>query len=67
MGLVYEEILRRFSEDTNTSSGEYYTPRDVVKLLVELILEPEKDKLNKNNLVRVYMIHVVELEVCYYK
>ena len=25
MGLVYEEILRRFSEDTNTSSGEYYT------------------------------------------
>ena len=52
MGLVYEEILNKFSEDTNTSSGEYYTPRDVIKLLVELILEPEKDKLNKNNLVR---------------
>ena len=52
MGLIYEEILNKFSEDTNTSSGEYFTPRDVVKLLVELILEPEKSKLTKNNLVR---------------
>ena len=52
MGLIYEEILNKFSEDTNTSSGEYFTPRDVVKLLVELILVPEKSKLTKNNLVR---------------
>ena len=37
MGQVFEELLRRFSEMSNETSGEHYTPRDVVRLLVSLL------------------------------
>lgn len=52
MGLVYEEINNRFCEEKNKDSGEYFTPRDIVELLVNLIFLPEKEELNKPNLVR---------------
>ena len=34
MGNIFEELLRKFSEMSNETSGEHYTPRDIVKLLV---------------------------------
>ena len=37
MGTVYEELLRRFSEMSNEESGDHYTPRDVVRLLVAIV------------------------------
>ena len=47
MGRIFEEILRRFSEMSNETSGEHYTPRDIVQLLVSLVFSPDKDKLKQ--------------------
>jgi type I restriction enzyme M protein len=52
MGLIYEELLRKFSEMSNTTSGEHYTPRDVVRLLVSLVFSEDKDNLQGEGKVR---------------
>ncbi len=55
MGNIFEELLRKFSEMSNETSGEHYTPRDVVKLLVSLVFSPDRDKLsNPNKIISVY-------------
>ena len=45
MSAVYEELLRRFSEENNEEAGEHFTPRDVVHLMGGLILLPIKKQL----------------------
>ena len=52
MGTIYEELLRKFSEMTNEESGDHFTPRDVVKLLVTLVFGPDKDNLQGKGLIR---------------
>jgi len=52
MGTIYEELLRKFSEMTNEESGDYFTPRDIVKLLVSLVFKPDKSDLNKSGILR---------------
>src|SRR3990167_5225309 len=47
MGSIFEELLRRFSEMSNETAGEHYTPRDVIKLMVEVLFEPDREGLNK--------------------
>ena len=55
MGNIFEELLRRFSEMSNETSGEHYTPRDVVNLLVSLVFSTDRDKLSEpNKIVSVY-------------
>jgi type I restriction enzyme M protein len=55
MGNIFEELLRKFSEMSNETSGEHYTPRDIVRLLVSLVFSPDKDKLSQpNKIVSVY-------------
>jgi type I restriction enzyme M protein len=55
MGNIFEELLRRFSEMSNETSGEHYTPRDVVQLLVSMVFSPDKEKLSDpNKLVSIY-------------
>jgi len=44
MGYVYEELLRRFSEQSGEEAGEHFTPREVVRLMVELLDIPIPDK-----------------------
>lgn len=39
MGYIFEELLRKFSEMSNETAGEHYTPREVITLMVELLLE----------------------------
>ena len=45
MGSVYEELLRRFSEMANEESGDHFTPRDVVRLLVSFVFGGDKKSL----------------------
>ena len=45
MGTIFEELIRRFNEENNEEAGEHFTPRDVVKLMAELILRPIADKI----------------------
>ena len=55
MGNIFEELLRKFSEMSNETSGEHYTPRDIVRLLVSLVFSPDQDKLSQpNKIVSVY-------------
>lgn len=49
MGNIFEEVLRKFSEMSNETSGEHYTPRDIVRLLVALVFTSEKDNLSDNS------------------
>jgi len=45
MGYVFEELIRRFSEISNETAGEHFTPREVIKLMVNLLLAPDADRL----------------------
>ena len=45
MGTVFEELIRRFSEENNEEAGEHFTPRDVVELMAHLIFKPVVDRL----------------------
>lgn len=44
MGYVYEELLRRFSEQSGEEAGEHFTPREVIRLMVELLEIPIPEK-----------------------
>ena len=52
MGQVFEELLRRFSEMSNETSGEHYTPRDVVRLLVSLLFAEHREDLRGQGIIR---------------
>lgn len=45
MGMIFEELIRRFNEENNEEAGEHFTPRDVVKLMADLIFLPIADKI----------------------
>ena len=52
MGQVYEELLRRFSEMSNETSGDHYTPRDIVRLLVSFLFAGEESSLKGKGIIR---------------
>lgn len=52
MGQVFEELLRKFSEMSNETSGEHYTPRDIVKLLVSLVFSGSEENLKGEGIIR---------------
>lgn len=52
MGMIFEELLRKFSEMSNETSGEHYTPRDIISLLVSLVLSGSKNNLKGEGLIR---------------
>jgi len=47
MGYVFEELIRRFSEASNETAGEHFTPREVIRLMVNLLLHEDDDVLRK--------------------
>jgi type I restriction enzyme M protein len=52
MGYLYEELIRRFSELSNETAGEHFTPREVIKLMVNLLFIEDADALTKPGTVR---------------
>jgi type I restriction enzyme M protein len=52
MGYLYEELIRRFSELSNETAGEHFTPREVIRLMVNLLLIEDDDALAKPGVVR---------------
>ena len=52
MGSVYEELLRRFSEMSNEESGDHFTPRDVVMLLVSFVFGGDREDLQGEGKIR---------------
>jgi hypothetical protein len=45
MGTIFEELIRRFNEENNEEAGEHFTPRDVVRLVADLIFLPIADQI----------------------
>lgn len=52
MGYLFEELIRRFSEISNETAGEHYTPREVIRLIVSLLLANDKDALTGSGVIR---------------
>jgi type I restriction enzyme M protein len=72
MGYLFEELIRRFSEISNETAGEHYTPREVIRLLVSLLLINDRDALTGSGVIRqVYdpaagtggMLSIAEMEM----
>jgi len=45
MGYMFEELIRKFSEQSNETAGEHFTPREVIELMVEILLEPDMHEI----------------------
>jgi len=54
MGLVFEELIRRFAESSNETAGEHFTPRDIVHLTTSLVMTGQEDKLKPGSIVTIY-------------
>ena len=52
MGLVFEELIRRFAESSNETAGEHFTPRDIVRLTTSLVFMEDDDALTKPGIIR---------------
>ena len=72
MGYLFEDLIRRFSEISNETAGEHYTPREVIRLIVSLLLINDRDALTGSGVIRqVYdpaagtggMLSIAEMEM----
>ena len=52
MGMVFEELIRKFAELSNETAGEHFTPREVIRLMVNLLFIEDDDALSKPGVVR---------------
>ena len=52
MGYIFEEIIRRFSEAHNEDAGQHYTPREVIRLMVNILFYDDNDILSGNNVAK---------------
>jgi len=52
MGYIYEELIRKFSELSNETAGEHFTPREVIRLMVNLLFVEDDDALTQPGVVR---------------
>lgn len=52
MGYLFEELIRRFSEISNETAGEHFTPREVIRLIVDLLIANDDTKLTKRGTIR---------------
>ncbi len=54
MGYIFEELIRIGAEQANEEAGEHFTPREVIKLMVNLLLAPEKDLTHSHVVKTIY-------------
>ena len=52
MGAIFEELIRRFAEASNETAGEHFTPREVVRLMVNLLLDGDEELLREPGAIR---------------
>lgn len=52
MGYIFEELIRKFAEISNETAGEHFTPREVIKLMVNLLFAYDKSALTKEGIVK---------------
>lgn len=54
MGYVFEELIRKFNEENNEEAGEHFTPREIIKLMTNVVFLPLKNKLKDHARYRIY-------------
>lgn len=54
MGTIFEFLIRKFKEASNEAAGQFYTPRDIIRLMVKLVFEPDRAKLAREKLIAIY-------------
>jgi type I restriction enzyme M protein len=52
MGTIFEELVRKFSEQSNEEAGDHFTPREVVELMTHLMFEADEEEIKKENLIK---------------
>ncbi len=52
MGYIFEELIRRFNEASNEEAGDHFTPREVIRLMVDLLFLPDGDTLTRKGIVK---------------
>lgn len=52
MGYVFEELIRKFAEISNETAGEHFTPREVIKLMVNVLFKSDNEILTKQGIVK---------------
>ncbi|GAB3295345.1 N-6 DNA methylase [Hymenobacter humi] len=52
MGYIFEELIRKFAESSNETAGEHFTPREVIRLMVNLLFLQDRDILTKKGIVK---------------
>jgi type I restriction enzyme M protein len=52
MGYVFEELIRRFNEASNEEAGDHFTPREVIRLMVDILFTPDADILTVKGIVK---------------
>ena len=52
MGYIFEELIRRFNEASNEEAGDHFTPREVIRLMVDLLFAPDSDILTTKGIVK---------------
>lgn len=52
MGYVFEDLIRRFAEQSNETAGEHFTPREVIKLMVNMLFNEDSEILTKEGIVK---------------
>ncbi len=55
MGYIYEELIRRFSELSNETAGEHFTPREVIRLMVNLLFVDDDELLTRPGVVKTML------------
>ena len=55
MGLLFEDLIRRFNEQANETAGDHFTPREVIQLMVNLLFMHDDELLTKPNTVRTLL------------
>lgn len=55
MGYIFEELIRKFNEQSNETAGEHYTPREVIRLMTRLLLDPDESKIKGDSkIIEIY-------------
>lgn len=52
IGLAFEDLIRRFAEQSNETAGEHYTPRDVVRLMTSMLFTGEEKELSRPGVIK---------------
>ena len=65
MGYIFEDLIRRFAEQSNETAGEHFTPREVIKLMVNVLFNADNQTLTQDGIIKPCMTLLVELVECF--